>query len=407
VVVKLTNSLAALQYSDFRNLLASRFFSNLAIQMQVLVISWQVWHLTHNPLALGLIGLSEFLPFAALALVGGRLADWYDRKRIVVIGEILHVTSSLALLTVLSAPQPNLICIYLVIAATGVIRSFLWSSTQAYAQMSVPQAVYPRAAAWNSSVWEVSAISGPAIGGALYAWAGPTTALGAVALLMSIATGFALRMGSQRAGARPSEPAGESLLVGLRFVLSRQVLFGALALDMFAVFFGGVTALLPIFAERMGVGPVGLGWLRASPAIGAIGMALYQTSRAPYQNVGRTLMRVVIFYGLTIIAFAFSRSLWLSMALLIAGGMADNVSVIIRHSIVQAFTPDHMRGRVSAVNGIFIGSSNELGAFESGVAARLLGVTPSVIFGGCMTLVTVAVVFWRAPQLRRLKSIPR
>jgi len=400
-------SLEVLRIRDFRRFLLSRFFGNLAIQMQVLVISWQVWKLTRDPLALGFIGLSEFVPFVALALWGGHVADRFEKRRIVILTEAAHlVTTGILLALVLMGNQKTL-WIYLVIAITGVIRSFLWSATHSYSQMAVPQPIYHRAAAWNSSAWEVSAIAGPALGGIFYAWAGPAAALGMVAALMSVACFFAFCMGPKHPEARVAEePLLQSLLAGFRFVFSNQVLLGALVLDMFAVLFGGVMAILPMVADALGLGPIGLGWLRAAPAIGAILMALYQTTLPPAENIGRRLFIAVSVFGFCMLVFAFSKSFWFSMALLIAAGMADNVSVIIRHSIVQAFTPDAMRGRVSAINGIFIGSSNELGAFESGLAARVMGLVPSIIFGGFVTLLTVAWVAWKFPKLRRLRGLP-
>lgn len=402
----LAESLDVLKISDFRNFLLSRFFGNLAIQMQVLVISWQVWKLTHDPLALGFIGLAEFIPFVALALWGGHVADKFEKRRIIILAEILHLLSTAIFLLLVAIGNTKVGWIYAVIALTGIIRSFLWSASHSYAQMSVPNAIYNRAAAWNSSAWEVSAIAGPALGGFLYAWVGPKTALEIVLALMAIACVFAFQMGRKPpTPSTQSEPLFQSLFSGFRFVFANQVLLGALLLDMFAVLFGGVTAILPVFAEMMGLGPVGLGWLRAAPAMGAILMALYQTSVKPPENVGRRLFVVVTVFGICMILFAFSKVFWLSMALLILAGMADNVSVILRHSIVQAFTPDAMRGRVSAINGIFIGSSNELGAFESGLAARAFGTVPSVVLGGCVTLLTVGWVAWRFPELRRLKKV--
>jgi MFS family permease len=270
----------------------------------------------------------------------------------------------------------------------------------------VPKEIYSSAAAWNSSAWEIASILGPATGGILYGMIGPAWAYGAATMFILAGLAYAFRLSAvQPITVKKQERVFQSLATGIRFVFQNQIILAALALDMFAVLFGGVVAVLPIFAEILSVGPIGLGLLRASQSVGAIAMALLQTRRPPFRNTGRTLLTAVGIFGVCIIGFALSRNFYLSMALLALAGMVDNISVIIRASILQAATPNHMRGRVSAVNGIFIGSSNEIGAFESGLAAKVMGTVPSVIFGGVMTLITVGAVVWRFPQLRRLKSI--
>ncbi len=390
-------------YPDFRNQILSRFLGNFAIQMQMLTLSWWVWQLTRSPLALGFIGLAEILPFAAFSFWGGRAADEQDKRRMIIQGQsgLLLLTLTLVFLSAFAQyPLPG---IYVVLALLGFVRSFLWSATHAYSQMAVPSAVYGRAAAWNSSAWEMSTVLGPSCAGVLYTYWGSTGVLKLGAALMAVAVCFSMRLSPKPPLASVAQEARPDLLSGMRFVFSRQPLWGALTLDMFAVLFGGVVALLPVFADRLGVGSVGLGWLRASPALGAITMALYQTTRGPYTQPGRMLLLAVSVFGLLTIAFAFSHTFWLSVGLLMLSGMADNVSVVIRHSLVQAFTPDAWRGRVSAINGIFIGCSNELGTFESGVAAHFLGLVPSVVAGGLLTLATVAFIVWKAPDLRRLR----
>jgi predicted MFS family arabinose efflux permease len=305
----------------------------------------------------------------------------------------------------ISLSGKNIWAIYGVVALTGLARSYLWPASFSYSELTVPREIYSRAAAWNSTGWEVGSVLGPAIGGALYAWKGPAVAYALVAVLSILGIVLALPMGKRPPIIATPEQPSRDLLSGVRFVWSKQILLAAMSLDMFAVLFGGAVAILPIFADMYGVGPKGLGWLRAAPSVGAILMATYQQSRPPYQKAGRALFTVVMFFGVATIAFALSRSYWLSLFLLSVMGCVDNVSVVIRASIMQAFTPDSMRGRVSSVNGIFIGSSNEIGAFESGLAAKLMGTVPSVLFGGCMTLLTVGLVFWMAPELRRLGPI--
>ena len=296
--------------------------------------------------------------------------------------------------------------LYAVVALTGLARSYMWPASFAYSELTVPREIYGRAASLNSTGWEIGSIVGPAIGGFIYAWRGPVFAYEVVFGLMALAAFFTLRMGVIVPSAADAKVEKERhFLSGFQFVFANPVMLAAISLDMFAVLFGGVYAILPIFADVLGVGAKGLGWLRAAPSIGAIVMAAYQTWRPPFERAGRTLLIAVMFFGVMTIAFAFSSHFQLSLLLLALCGMADNISVVIRASIMQAFTPNDMRGRVSAVNGIFIGSSNEIGAFESGLAAKLMGTVPSVIFGGAMTLLTVAMIAWKSPHLRRLKGL--
>jgi MFS family permease len=373
-------------------------------------------------LALGLIGLIEAVVFIAFATWAGHFADRHEKRRIIFAMQGLLLACALAFVLLSANPSPliplpfqrgegggegmRIIALYLVVALTGLARSFMWPASFAYSELTVPRAIYGRAASLNSTGWEIASIVGPAIGGFIYAWHGPMVAYGTVFVLMAIAAFFTTRMG-MKPPAAPTAEAQETcdLLTGFRFVFSNPAMLGAISLDMFAVLFGGVYAILPIFADHLGVGAKGLGWMRAAPSIGAILMAAYQAWRPPFERVGKTLFTAVTLFGIFTIAFAYSATFKVSLFLLALCGMVDNISVVIRASIMQAFTPDGMRGRVSAVNGIFIGSSNEIGAFESGLAAKLMGLVPSVIFGGVMTLVTVALVAWGAPVLRRLKSL--
>lgn len=397
-------SLEVLRIRDFRYFLASRFFATLATQMQALVVSWQIYQLTKDPLALGLVGLIEAAVFILFSFWAGHFSDRREKRGIILFAQTLLLVCGLGLL-ILSHRGVGVKAIYAVIALTGLARSYLWPASFSYSELTVPRAIYSRAAALNATGWEVGSILGPAMGGLVYAWKGPVTAYAFVAVLAALGILFAFMMGKRPPIIASPEMPPHDFLSGARFVFSKQVMLGAISLDMFAVLFGGAVAILPIFADMYHVGPVGLGWLRAAPSIGAILMALYQQSRPPFQQAGRTLLTAVTLFGAATIGFALSQNYWLSLAFLAVLGAADNVSVVIRASIMQAFTPDSMRGRVSSVNGIFIGSSNEIGAFESGLAAKLMGTVPSVVFGGAMTLLTVAITFWKASELRRLGTI--
>lgn len=401
-----SDSRAVLQVPGYKPFLIGRFTATLATQMQALIVSWQVYQLTHDPLALGLIGLVEAVVFFAFALWAGRYSDHHEKRRIIFMTQSAMLVCTLSLFWISRSGHAQVNWLYAVIAATGMARAFMWPASFSYSELTVPKTIYARAAAWLSTTWEVGSIAGPAVGGFLYAWKGPTVGYGVVAglLLVSMASTFRLR--KVPAVLARTEHANQDLLAGVRFVFSNPVILGALTLDMFAVLFGGPYAILPIYADQiLHVGAQGLGWLRAAPSIGAILMAIYQSYRPPFERVGKTLLTCVALFGVLMIGFALSEIFWLSLVLLALTGMVDNISVVARHSILQAYTPDEMRGRVSAVNGLFIGSSNEIGAFESGTAAKLMGTVPSVVFGGVMTLLTVGLVAWKAPALRELKSL--
>lgn len=407
MAISFAESRAVLRIHDFRYFLISRFCATLASQMQALVVSWQIYEMTHDALKLGLVGLIEAVVFILFSLWAGHFSDRREKRSIILVAQAALLVCSLALYF-LSHRGTTVWALYGVIALTGLARSFLWPASFSYSELTVPRDVYARAAAWNSTGWEVGSVVGPAIGGALYAASkGPLAAYVAVTVLNAFGIFFALRMGKRPPVVATPEMPESDLLTGVRFVLSKRLILAAISLDMFAVLFGGALAILPIFADMYHVGPSGLGWLRASPSIGAILMAIYQQGRPPFAHAGRTLFLAVMTFGLVTIAFALSGNYWLSLTLLALTGAVDNISVVIRASILQAYTPDHLRGRVSSVNGVFIGSSNEIGAFESGLAAKLMGAVPSVVFGGVMTLLTVGLVYLFSPDLRRLERIDR
>lgn len=401
---------AVLRIRDYRYFLLSRFLATLSTQMQGLVVSWQVYEMTKDALALGLIGGVEAAVFISFVTWAGHVADATEKRRIIILTQVLLLGCTGLLCVLARGPGTSVGWIYVLIGFTGLGRSFLWPASFAYSELTVPKAIYSRAATMNSTSWEVGSIVGPAIGGFIYASRGPAFAYAVVAALMAVAIGFSLLIGRRPPVARPPKDPTAGFWSGMKFVFSNQILLGAMSLDMFAVLFGGAYAVLPIFADHMGIGARGLGWLRAAPSFGSVAMGIFIASRPPFQRAGRTLFTAVTAFGVFTLAFAVAGSYNLfgwALAMLALSGMADNISVVIRASVVQANTPDHMRGRVSSVNGIFIGSSNELGAFESGLAAKLMGLVPSVLFGGCMTLITVALVAWKASKLRQLGVIHR
>lgn len=397
-----------LKIPDFRKFIAGRFFVIVSIQMVSVIVGWQIYELTKDPLSLGFIGLAEALAYFSAALFGGHFADTHDRQR------TMAATSGLLTICVAALLGLSWCCgsllsrtalpIYGVIAVMGLMRAFLGPATMALSAQIVPRELYARMSAYNSLTFQIGAVGGPAAAGLIYGFFGVRAAYGA-ALVMSIIGSVSVAM--IRSYGVPKSNAGEpvmtSLAAGVKFVFKSPIVLPAMSLDMFAVLFGGATAMLPMVADTiLQVGPKGLGFLRAAPAAGASVMALVLAHRPPLHNAGKKLLWVVAGFGACMMVFALSCNFWLSLAALALSGAVDNISVVIRQTIVQLFTPDEMRGRVAAVNGVFIGSSNEIGAFESGVAAKLLGLVPSLVFNSAMTFVTAGVVAATAPKLRRL-----
>jgi MFS family permease len=400
---------AVLRVGDFRLFLTFRFFTTIAFQMQSIIVGWQMYELTKDPLALGLIGLAEALPNITVALFAGHAADKYNRKTIIIWFTLLFLVGTLALFlfTIPSLgiiPALGVLPIYFVVMVSGVSRAFLYPSIIALMSQLVPRELYTNSSTWNSTVWHIAAITGPAIGGLVYGFFGVRVAY--LGVLFFLLTALVL-LGIVKKHPVSFPAAGETLIgrlsSGIKFVYHNQILMGAMSLDMFAVLFGGAVAMLPIFAaEVLNVGPQGLGFLRAAPMVGAVMMSLMLAYRPPMVHAGRNMMIGVAGFGISIICFALSRNFYLSMVLLMLSGMFDNISVVIRATAMQLITPNEMRGRVASVNAIFIGSSNEIGSFESGLAARLIGLIPSVIFGGGMTLLIVGFTSRFAPRLRKL-----
>jgi len=400
---------AVLRIKDFRMFILARFLLTFGIQMQSVIVGWQVYKITHDPFSLGLIGLAEAIPFLSVALFAGHVADSMNRRRIILVTVIAYLIGAFALLLLsmhlkIAAWSSGVFSIYAIIFATGFARGFFYPAQSAFMAQIVPRELYPNSSTWNSTVWHIAAVSGPAFGGLIYGFVGIEAAYATVIGFVIASFIFFLQMRNRPLPLREiKEGLVESLTTGIRFVFGNQVLLGALALDMFAVLFGGAVAMLPVFAaEVLNEGPQGLGFLRAAPAAGAVLMALILAYRPPLRHAGINLLVAVAGFGFSIILFAISRNFYLSLAMLALSGMFDNVSVIIRSTIIQLYTPDDMRGRVASVNSIFIGSSNEIGSFESGLAAKLLGLVPSVIFGGTMTLIIAAATGRFSPKLRKL-----
>jgi MFS family permease len=402
---------AALRHRDFRWYILSLFSMTLASQLQAVVVGWQVYEITHDPLALGLIGLAEALPFIAIALPAGYVADRWNRRTIAVGSLGVLAVCAAALLAFSATPgllaRTGALPIYGIIFITGIARSLLQPARQALGAEIIPRALYENAIAWRSSSWQTAAVIGPAIGGLLYGFVGPVAAYGVGAVLMVFAlTGFLVIRYGPTARTMDGVPILTGLVTGLRFVRGEPVILAALSLDLFSVFLGGAEALLPVFvSEILHVGPQGLGILRAAPAAGAVLMGLYLAHRGPIERAGRAMLLAVATFAIAIIGFGLSKSFYLSLALLTVSGMADNVSVVIRSTLVQLLTPPEMLGRVSAVNSVFVGSSNELGAFESGVMARLFGAVTAVVIGGTASLVVVGLTARMVPRLRQLGRI--
>lgn len=379
----------------------------LAYQIMAVVAGWHIYELTHDPLALGLIGLAEVIPYFSSALFAGHSVDHHcSRRFFAILSSSVLCLGALALTAIAMGMVVGntVLWIYAAITLTGFARAFISPSYNTLFAIIVPRATFARGASIGNSCFQVGSVVGPAIGGLLVGFASKAAAYALASLLCAGAAFAILRLTIKEPQAKERTPVFKSIAEGLRFVWSNQIVLSAQMLDMFAVLFGGAIALLPAFVQDVyQVGPEGLGILRATPALGAILTGLWITRHPINLHAGRWLLSSVAGFGVCIIGFALSTSFWLSAIILMAAGAFDGVSVILRSTIMQLATPDEMRGRVSAINGIFIGSSNEIGAFESGVMARLMGLIPSVAFGGLMTLSVVGITANRAPKLRELE----
>ena len=393
-----------LSSGEFRALLGARLTNALAISALVTVVAFQTYDITHDPLSLGWLGLVEAIPALSLVLFGGYFADRRDRRSIVIVTSVGATVCAIILAALSASPTGiSLIAILLVVFATGVASGFERPALSALEAQVVPLQAAARGVSWLSGVSLAGGIVGPAGGGIAVAVFGIAATYGGIAVLLTISTACVAYISR-----KPLPPRGrpeallQSLLSGVRYVARSPVLLGSMALDLFAVFFGGAIALLPVFAsDILHVGPVGLGLLRTAPSVGALLVMLVATRRPPGRHAGRTLLLCVAGFGLSMIVFGLSTSIVISFIALFMSGVTDGVSVIIRNTVLRVLSPEAIRGRVAAVNWVFVGASNELGAFESGVAARLFGAVPTVVAGGIVTLGIVGLVALAVPGLRR------
>lgn len=404
------DAFASLRLPEFRYWMSAAAVSVLASRALAVALGYQIYELSHNALALGILGLIEAIPSISLSLLGGHLADRYDRRSIALITRGVSVLAAIVFALLSLNPQAmGLAALYAVVFIAGMARGFGDPAVSAFEAQVVPRELYVNAATWTGSIDQATAILGPAMGGAVYAFFGVTTTYEMIAILFALALFF---MSLIKKKPMPPVQEGESVLtsigIGVRYVFKSQILVGSMALDLFAVLFGGAIALLPIFAsDILKVGPVGLGLLVAAPSVGALLAMLWATRYPPVHNAGRTFFIVVAGFGVSIIVFAFSQNFFLSFFALAMSGMFDGVSMVIRETILRLYSPENLRGRIAAVQWIFIGSSNEIGAFESGVAASLLGAVPAVWVGGIVTLVVVGVTALLAPKLRTMDLDPK
>jgi len=391
-----------LRHRDFSLYLAARFIAALGQQMLTVAVGWELYERTHLSIALGMVGLTQMVPMLLLILPAGHVADNYERKR-TILGMVFLATLSSAGLALISALQAPVLWIYGCLFAAGVARTFLWPASQAFLPQLVPRRIFSRAVTWNTGAFHLSSVLGPAAGGALIALTHKAVvvyAINAAATLVCLALIALVR--SRQAVIPRAEMSLASLLAGFKFVYQTKIILGTITLDLFAVLLGGATALLPVYAKDiLQAGPTGLGILQAALPLGSVVSAFYLAHRPPLQQAGRALIRAVAAFGVATIAFGLSRWFWVSFGMLFICGAVDNVSVVVRHTLVQLLTPDEMRGRVSAVNSLFIGTSNELGGFESGLVAQLFGPVISVVSGGVGTILVVIATALNWPEIRK------
>ncbi|HEV2971900.1 MAG TPA: MFS transporter [Pirellulales bacterium] len=404
------SALAPFQWPDFRRLFAATACATFASRALAVVLGYRVYALTNSTLALGGLGLVEAIPSISLALYGGHIADRRDRRSILrlTLAALAVCAIGLAVLEQIDAGRVQLFFLYAVVFIAGIARGFAEPAAGALEPQLVPRDLLINSSTLMATCWLIGAIIGPLAAGVAFATLGAAWTFVGIALLYLLAWLSILRIRPRPIpAAPPGESVWESVATGVRYVFGDQVLFGSMSLDLFAVLFGGVIALLPVFAhDILFVGPIGLGVLNAAPTTGALLTMLWATRHPPVKHAGRNLFLAVAAFGVTMIVFALSKSMALSVAMLFLSGVFDGVSVIIRRSIVRLLSPEHLRGRIAAVNMIFVGSSNEFGALESGVAATLLGTVPSVWAGGVVTLLIVATAAALAPKLRRLSLDP-
>lgn len=402
---------SALRIKEFRWFLAMRLAMVLAWSMQFVLIEWEVYSITKDPWSLGLIGLMEVIPAISMALFAGHIVDQNEKRGLLLkcLFGLVSVSALMCLLVhsdVTSGLDKEVVLygIYALVFLGGFVRAFIIPSVFSLLGLIVPKKEYANAAAWSSSTWQIAAVFGPAMAGFTIGWIGVFWSMVFVVSCLVLGLVVLFQIESKPIlNPKIGEPITKSLKEGIFFVFQNKTILNAISLDMFAVLFGGAVALLPVFAQDiLKVGSEGFGILRAAPAIGGLITMLVATSMPLNHNAGKKLLVAVFGFGICIIVFGLSTNFWISVAALFMSGVTDGISVVIRQTILQMYTPDHMRGRVSSVNSIFVGSSNELGAFESGLTSKLMGVVPAVVFGGVMTLVVAGTMGIISPQFRNL-----
>lgn len=395
-----------LRNRDFLLYLIGRFIASLGQQMVTVAVGWELYERTGKAIALGLVGLTQMVPMIALTLPAGHFADNHDRKRIIIFGMVgmALAGAGLALASIFKAPVG---WIYACLFLGGCARTFMWPASSAFMPQLVPRELFARAVTWNTGSFHLSSVIGPALGGAVIAWTHSATPVYVTeAIAASICASMVFLLRAQHSVAKKEPMTIRSLIVGFEFVFTNKVILATITLDLFAVLLGGATSLLPVYAKDiLHVGPSGLGLLQAGLPVGSFICSLALAHLPPIQNAGRTLLWAVAGFGVATIVFGLSKSFSLSLAMLVACGLTDNVSVVIRHTLVQLLTPDEKRGRVSAVNSLFIGTSNELGGFESGLVAQFFGPVVSVVSGGIGTIVVAWLVGRAWPQIRTIGKL--
>ena len=403
---------AAMRFAEYRHLMLGRFLFIMGLRMMGTLVGWWVYELTNEPFAIGLIGLSEVIPAVSLSLYAGHVIDISEKRKLLLTGVLLYLGCAILLLglsTHYTATQLSnhwiAFSIYVVIFFTGIFRAFTGPTFGTMVASIVPKEILQNAITWNQGIWLSASVIGHATVGFLIAGMGHTGSLTIISVLVILGFYQLYLLKPKPALNEPGEKKTlDSVKEGLKFVFTTKEVLGALTLDLFAVLFGGAVAMIPVFAKDiLKVGPIGFGWLNASADIGSIIIIILLTFFPLRRNQGTKLLLAVAGFGICIIVFALSKIFWISFAVLLLSGILDGISMVVRGTILQLKTPAHMRGRVMSVNSMFINSSNELGQFESGVAAKIMGVVPSVVFGGCMTLLVVMTTWIKAPSLRKME----
>ena len=397
----------AFTYPDFVLYQVARLLIVSSLEMQSVAVGWQVYEMTRRPLDLGLVGLAQFLPGILLFLASGHAADRFERRRLILVCQIAFAICSALLLAITMRGPRAVFPIYVVLVLLGVVRSFNGPAGQAFLPQLVSEEHFPNAVAWAATIFQAATIFGPIIGGVVYAATrGPSAVYGTAIVTSLLAAVATSRIHPRRPPKHREPPSLKTVLAGFHYIWQKKLILGSISLDLFAVLLGGAVALLPVYAkEILNTGPWGLGLLRGAPGVGAAAMAILLAYRPIRRRAGVTMLWCVAGFGVFTIIFGLSRSLYISLVSLLLLGASDMVSVVIRNTLVQITTPDEMRGRVSAVNMLFIGASNEFGQFESGITAHWFGTVPAVVLGGVGTLVVIAVWSWLFPELRHADEL--